>query len=225
LEDWLRDEFFEEHCNLFDHRPFVWHIWDGRKDGFHALANYHKLAGANEEGRKTLEKLIYTYLGRWIDRQNDEIRAGNEGADARLTAALHLKAELEKILAGERPHDIFVRWKPLHAQPVGWEPDINDGVRLNIRPWLRAKPHAPEDQMDGKRRRSDACILRVTPRLNYGRDRGKEPHRPKADFPWLWSWDGQSDDFLGSGDFDGARWNDLHYSLDEKRKARERRKK
>lgn len=216
LEDWLRDRFFDDHCRVFHQRPFVWHVWDGRKDGFHALVNYHRLAGPNGEGRKTLEKLIYTYLGRWIDRQNDEVRTGKEGGDARLAAALHLKAELERILGGEKPYDLFIRWKPLHQQPMGWEPDINDGVRLNIRPWLTATPYQP-----GRR---DACILRITPRMNSGKDRGKEPHRPKADFPWLWSWDAQSDDFMGGNDFDGARWNDLHYSLDTKRKARERRK-
>jgi hypothetical protein len=212
LETWLCDCFFEEHCRVFQHRPFVWHVWDGRKDGFHALVNYHKLVGAHGEGRKTLEKLIYTYLGRWIERQNDEIGNGKEGADARLVAAMHLKTELERILAGEKPYDLFVRWKPLYQQPIGWAPDINDGVRLNIRPWLNAKPYQP-----GRR---DSCILRVTPRMNYGKDRGKEPQRPKEDFPWFWSWDEQSDDFLGGKDFDGARWNDLHYSLETKRNAR-----
>jgi hypothetical protein len=216
LEDWLRDGFFEAHCKIFHQRPFVWHIWDGRKDGFHALVNYHKLVGPSGEGRKTLEKLIYTYLGRWIERQQDEVRTGKEGADARLVTALHLKTELEKILSGEKPYDLFVRWKPIDEQPIGWVPDINDGVRLNIRPWLLAKPYQA-----GRR---DGCILRVTPRVNFGKDRGKEPHRPKEDFPWFWSSDGQSDDFLGGKDFDGARWNDLHYSLEAKRKARELRK-
>ncbi len=216
LEVWLRDEFFEEHCRVFHDRPFVWHIWDGRKDGFHALVNYHRLAGPDGEGRKTLEKLIYTYLGRWIERQNEEIRSGKEGADARLAAALHLKTELEKILAGEKPYDLFVRWKPLHEQPIGWEPDINDGVRLNIRPWL-ATTLAPSTKP-----KKGACILRVTPKINYGKDRGKEPHRPMEDFPWFWSWDEQSDDFLDGRAFDGARWNDLHYSLEVKRKARAR---
>ena len=45
LETWLRDKFFEEHCKLFHHRPFVWHIWDGIKNGFHCLVNAHKLTG------------------------------------------------------------------------------------------------------------------------------------------------------------------------------------
>lgn len=44
LDDWLRDGFFEQHCGLFQQRPFIWHIWDGRRDGFHALVNYHRLA-------------------------------------------------------------------------------------------------------------------------------------------------------------------------------------
>jgi len=218
LEDWLRDGFFEEHCRIFHQRPFVWHIWDGRKDGFHALVNYHRLAAPNGEGRQTLEKLIYTYLGRWIERQQDQVKAGKEGADARLTAALHLKSELEKILAGEKPYDIFVRWKPLHQQPIGWEPDINDGVRLNIRPWLQTTL-APVTKP-----RKGACVLRVTPKINYGKDRGKEPHRPKEDYPWFWSWDERSDDFPGGAEFDGARWNDLHYSLAFKRRARSVRK-
>ncbi len=215
LEVWLRDRFFEEHCQLFQQRPFVWHIWDGRKDGFHALVNYHKLAAQNGEGLKTLEKLIYTSLGDWITRQRAEVVSGSDGADARLTAALHLKAELEKILAGEKPYDLFVRWKPLKEQPIGWEPDINDGVRMNLRPWLTATLTPSTKPKKG------SCILRVTPKINYGKDRGKEPMRLKEDFPWFWTWDEQAEDFEGGKVFDGARWNDLHYSLDAK-KARER---
>lgn len=218
LEVWLRDRFFQEHCQLFHQRPFVWHIWDGRRDGFHALVNYHKLAASNGEGRKTLEKLVFTYLGDWISRQQADLGANVEGADGRLIAALHLKAELEKILAGEKPYDLFVRWKPLHEQPVGWAPDINDGVRLNIRPWL-ATNLAPSTKP-----KKGACVLRVTPKISYGKDRGKEPHRTKEDFPWFWSWDEQADDFLGGKDFDGARWNELHYSLEAKRRVRDRRK-
>ena len=42
LDDRLRNRFFEQHCTRFHHRPFVWHVWNGRKrDGFHALAGYH----------------------------------------------------------------------------------------------------------------------------------------------------------------------------------------
>ena len=68
LEVWLRDRFIAEHCKLFHNRSFVWHIWDGREDGFHALVNYHRLAGADGEGRRALESLAYAYLNDWIDR-------------------------------------------------------------------------------------------------------------------------------------------------------------
>ena len=80
LDDWLRDGFFEQHCALFHQRPFIWHIWDGRRDGFHALVNYHQLAAPNGEGRRTLEKLTYSYLGDWIHRQRADQKAGVEGA-------------------------------------------------------------------------------------------------------------------------------------------------
>jgi hypothetical protein len=220
LEDWLRERFFERHCDLFHQRPFIWHIWDGLNQGFGALVNYHKLAAPNGEGRRTLEKLIYSYLGDWIDRQRADQKAGVEGADGRVAAAEHLKRELEKVLEGEPPYDLFVRWKPLHEQPVGWDPDINDGVRINIRPFMMAKTLSA----NGKKQAKGACILRVPPKIKWDKDRGKEPTREKADYPWFWGWDEQTEDFPGGSEFDGNRWNDLHYSRATKLDARERAK-
>jgi len=221
LEEWLRDKFFEEHCRLFHHRPFVWHIWDGRSDGFNALVNYHRLAGPDGEGRRTLEALTYTYLGDWIERQKAAQNEGKEGADARLAAALDLQEQLERILEGEPPYDIFVRWKPLHKQPIGWEPDINDGVRINIRPFMSATL--------SRGGRAGAGILRWKPNIKWGKDRGKEPLslRPRDDFPWFWGCDPEkrSDhriNFPSGQKFNGNRWNDLHYSNAVKQAARGR---
>ena len=153
LADWLRDEFFKQHCALFGNRPFVWHIWDGQRDGFSALANYHRL------DRKMLEKLTYTYLGQdWVERQRAEVRDEVAGAEARLSAALELRRKLEAIIDGEMPYDIYVRWKALHEQPVGWEPDLNDGVRLNIRPFV------------------EAGVLRAPFNIHWRKDRGKNPN-------------------------------------------------
>jgi hypothetical protein len=209
LDDWLRDGYFEQHCELFHQRPFAWHIWDGRRDGFHALVNYHYLTAPNGEGRRTLEKLLYSYLGDWLDRQRADQKADVEGADARVAAAEHLKTELTNILAGESPYDLFVRWKPFAEQPTGWEPDINDGVRINIRPFMTARPLGA--------RAKGACILRATPKIKWDKDRGKEPQRPREDFPWFWGWDPDNKDdqkdFGGRGkESDGNRWNDLHYT-------------
>jgi hypothetical protein len=206
LEEWLRDAFFEEHCAIFHQHPFVWHLWDGRKDGFHALISYHRLAEGNGKGRQILETLAFVFLGEWIDRQRRAARTGETGADARLAAALGLQGELKKILEGEKPYDVFIRWKPLHRQPIGWEPDIDDGVRLNVRPFLLAT-------LEGGR--NGAGLLRAKPSIHWRRDRGAEPRRDRSDFPWFY-------DALGN--FHGERYNEVHLTLGEKRSAREAKK-
>ena len=205
LETWLRDGFFLQHCELFHQRPFIWLIWDGLRDGFSALINYHKL------DRKNLETLIYTYLGDWMTRQTQDLANGVDGAQEKLSAAEQLKKRLELILTGEAPYDIFVRWKPLHQQPIGWEPDINDGVRMNIRPFMSV----PDVKKKG------AGILREKPKVKWEKDRGKEPHRSKEEYPWFWGWDEKTIDFTGDSEFKGERFNDCHYSLAFKRNARE----
>jgi hypothetical protein len=209
LDDWLRNQFFQEHCELFHQRPFLWHIWDGRKDGFSALVNYHKLAGPS--GRKLLESLTYSYLADWITRQDAAVKANEPGADARLMAARELQQRLESILLGEPPYDIFVRWKPLHQQPIGWTPDINDGVRMNIRPFMAV------DLSGG---RKGAGILRFPPKIKWTKDRGAEPKRPIDEYPWFWSWDEKTQDFMGGDKFSGERWNDCHYTIKAKQAAR-----
>ena len=219
LEAWLRDRFFAEHCRRFHHRPFVWHVWDGRRDGFSALVNYHRLAAPGGAGRRTLEALTYSCVGDWVARQEVDQRAGKEGADGRLAAALDLRQQLERILEGEPPCDLFVRWKPLAEQPVGWTPDGNDGVRLNLRPFLSAEL--------ARGGRADAGVLRWKPNVAWGKDRGKEPAalRPRDQFPWFWSGPGggtldERTDFRGGEEFDGNRWNDMHYTNAAKRAAR-----
>jgi hypothetical protein len=188
LENWLRDGFFAQHCRLFQNRPFIWHIWDGLNDGFSALVNYHKL------DQKLLETLIYTYLGDWITRQKQDIADKVDGAEGRLAAAESLKKRLELILEGEAPYDIFVRWKPIQDQPTGWNPDLNDGVRLNIRPFMTV----PDVGKKG------AGVLREAPRIDWNKDRGKDVESA----PWFKM-------------FGGERINDHHLRLDQKRSARE----
>ncbi|WP_043319016.1 N-6 DNA methylase [Microbulbifer sp. HZ11] len=188
LETWLRDKFFTQHCKLFQHRPFIWHLWDGLPDGFAALVNYHKL------DRKNLETLIYTYLGDWISRQKQDQSSGVDGAEERLAAAESLKKKLEQILEGEAPYDIFVRWKPIEQQPIGWDPDLNDGVRLNIRPFMTV----------GDVKKKGAGILRDKPNIKWTKDRGKDVESA----PWYQT-------------FGGERINDHHLTLAEKQVARE----
>lgn len=156
LEAWLRDRAFRQHCALFHQRPFLWHIWDRQADGFAAFLHYHRLT------RSSLEKLTFSLLGDWIARMRDA------GDNRRLEAALILQEKLQAILKGERPLDTFIRWKAAAAQPIGWNPDLDDGVRLNIRPFLRAG------------------VLRDTPNIHWRKDGGGDV--PSA--PWYAKFDG-----------------------------------
>lgn len=153
LEAWLRDRAFRQHCALFHNRPFLWQVWDGQKDGFSAFLHYHRLDQA------ALQKLTYTLLGAWIARR----KAEND--ERRVEAATILQRKLEAILEGEAPYDIFVRWKSLVQQPIGWNPDLDDGVRLNIRPWVEA-----------------GVLKEAHPKgIKWGVDRGKDV----ASAPWF----------------------------------------
>jgi hypothetical protein len=166
LDTWLRDSFFSSHAKLFHNRPFIWHIWDGRKDGFGVLVNYHRL------DRQLLDRITHTLLGSWIEAQRDQVRRELPGAEARLGAAQELQRRLEQISHGEPPYDIYVRWKSRAEQPIGWDPDLNDGVRLNVRPFV------------------EADVLRGKFTINWNKDRGKDPdgserlndlHLPRAE--------------------------------------------
>ena len=150
LEAWLRDRAFRQHCVLFRQRPFLWHIWDGLKDGFSIFVHYHRFDQA------ALRKLTYTILGDWL------ARAKAEKNDLRYEKGRELQQKLEKILEGENPYDIFVRWKSLAEHPIGWDPDLDDGVRMNIRPFVKAG------------------VLRETPKIRWSKDRGTDV--PSA--PW-----------------------------------------
>jgi hypothetical protein len=191
LAQWLRDKFFEQHVARFQKRPFIWHVWDGHKDGFSALLNYHTLT------RAKLQTLIHTYLGDWITQQRRAVDAGGSQsgeATLKLAKAEALKVQLQAIAQGEQPFDIFVRWKPLKQQPMGWDPDLNDGVRMNIRPFVQAG------------------VLRINQTklgIKWESDRGKDV----ATAPWF---------NLGPtyGEPEGTRINNHHLSLAEKQVAR-----
>lgn len=85
------------------------------------------------------------------------MRQGIPGSDGRLVAAQTLQKKLIAIAEGEPPFDIYVRWTSDAKQPIGWDPDINDGVRMNIRPFMAAD------------------VLRARPNINWNMDRGRNP--------------------------------------------------
>ena len=244
LDDWLRNRFFDEHCKLFDHRPFVWHIWDGRRrDGFHALVSYHKLAAGDGKGRQLLESLTYSYLGDWIARQRDDAQRGEEGAEDRLAAARELQERLESILKGEsslRP------LRPLEAHPrtahrlgaghqrrcAAQHPSLHGRRHPRRQEGRRRPPRQAQDCVEegpgqgGAQAGQTIEAAVVAGRRSNGPRRGARASSTE-DYPWFWTCPGDGPqagctDFLGGPGFDGNRWNDLHYTNTMKRVARER---
>ena len=151
--------------------------------------------------KKNLERLIYTYLDDWIRTQSLQQADGIDGAAEHLVAAEGLKQRLEQILEGETPYDIFVRWKPLAEQPIGWNPDLNNGVRLNIRPFLIVAGVA----------KKGAGILRAKPNIHWKKDRGKDVESA----PWYKLG-------LEYGGKEGDRINEHHLALAEKQASRDK---
>jgi hypothetical protein len=193
---WLREQFFAQHNKLFCNRPFVWQIWDGLRDGFSALFDCRNFDG------KALERLTFYYLGNWIKRGRQEAMFKVPGALRRLAAAERLKERLKLILVGKTPCDIFVRWKPMEEQPIGWAPDPRDGVRVNIRPFMSV-------QDIGKK---GAGVLRDKPSIKWDADKGSDDESS----PWY---------ALGPdyGAAHGDRINCHHLKLEEKKTRKEAR--
>jgi hypothetical protein len=154
LDQWLRTHAARQHAKLFQDRPFLWWVTDGRSDGCTVVVNYHRLTRAH------LERLTWTVIGDWITRL---------GKDPRSEAAQVLQSKLARILEGEAPHDIFIRWKSAGDQALGWDPDLDDGVRLNIRPFI------------------EAGVLGHIPNVSYGVDGGKD----NSNAPWSAMFDGE----------------------------------
>jgi hypothetical protein len=86
LDAWLRSHAARQHAKLFQDRPFLWWITDGRPDGFTIIAHYHRLDRAN------LERLAYTVLGDWIARLGDDPRTEAARASCKTNSPVSSKA-------------------------------------------------------------------------------------------------------------------------------------
>jgi hypothetical protein len=145
IGEWLRDCYFDYHVSLYKKRPIFWHIASrpGRGDcAFGALVHYHRF------DQNRLAKLRGSYLRDAIALFCRE--AGLADKDARIEDRQEWQTRLEEAEAlDERlrwvqegidgppaPGDCRIRtpWKSDDEQPDGWQPDLDDGVAVNIRP-------------------------------------------------------------------------------------------
>jgi hypothetical protein len=139
LGEWLRRDFFRRHIQQFKQRPIAWHLVSPERT-FEALVLYHQLNQA------TLQKLRAQYAGGLIERlradQQRAREAANTGQVGKLQAQIEdveeFRSRLEQIERGDDLRArIRCRWKDEEqaGRPGPYAPDIDDGVKVNIRPF------------------------------------------------------------------------------------------
>jgi hypothetical protein len=138
IGDFLENAYFEHQVRIYKNRPIFWHLASTRDGGgtpaFAALVHYHRF------GKDALRKLRGTYLRSFIERRQRDL--GLARRENRTDDALEIQSTIEEAQAFDRrlqgleegKYPIRVPWKKASEQPKGWEPDIDDGVKVNILP-------------------------------------------------------------------------------------------
>jgi hypothetical protein len=151
LEDWLENVYFSYHVRLYKNRPVFWHISSAQGTApcaFGALVHYQRF------DKNRMAKLRATYLRDVIEGfKRGAALADKEGRaedrlewQAKVEEAQALDAQLQGVQEGrhEGPeggdHDfrILTPWKTSDERPTGWDPDLDDGVKVNIEPLQKA---------------------------------------------------------------------------------------
>lgn len=149
--EWLENAFFEYHAALYKERPIFWHIASAqgtKPAAFGALVHYHRF------DKNLMAKLRGTHLRDAIETfRREAALAEQEGRaedrvewQAKREEAEELDRRLQWIqeghhegeAGGERDFRILTPWKKPHDRPHGWDPDIDDGVKVNIAPFRKA---------------------------------------------------------------------------------------
>ena len=151
IREWLENVYYHYHSALYKKRPVIWHLASSQGSApfaFGALCHYHKF-DANR-----VAKLRSSYLRDAIETfRREAALAGREG---RAEARIELQARLEEAQAfdrklqavqeghhegpegGDRDYRILTPWKSADERPTGWDPDVDDGVQVNIAPLQKA---------------------------------------------------------------------------------------
>jgi len=151
LDDWLANAYFEYHAGLYKSRPIYWHVASAQGTSpfaFGALVHYHRF------DKNRMQKLRASYVRDTIEELRRD--AGLADKAGRADDRVELQAKLEEVQAldkklqlvqeghhegaegGDRDFRILTPWKEHAKRPKGWNPDLDDGVKVNIAPLDRA---------------------------------------------------------------------------------------
>ena len=143
LERWLRKGFFGFQVSALKKRPIAW-LLSSELGTFQVIVYYQKFTADRlrllraryvEQAKEALRHRLAEAreLG-----ENRKALAAIEALESEIADVDEFDQRLGLLLDGAtREARIWCPWKSAEEQPVGWEPDINDGVRVNIAPVQR----------------------------------------------------------------------------------------
>jgi hypothetical protein len=132
---------------MYKNRPIFWHI--SSKQGkasaaFSALVHYHRF----DKDRMAKLRGVYLREAIGVFRREGALASQAGRTDdrlewqARVEEAEELDRRLQSVQEGMHQggddYRILTPWKAEGGRPIGWDPDINDGVKVNIEPLQRA---------------------------------------------------------------------------------------
>lgn len=142
LDTWLERDFFRQHIDQFKRRPIAWHLTSS-EGTLQTLALYHRLS------REALQRIQNIHAAGLVNRLRGEHERSQSRRDTR--TADDIQAQIEdvedfrtRVRAIEEGRDLLTRircpWKgeEEHGRPGPYAPDMDDGVKVNIRPFQEA---------------------------------------------------------------------------------------
>jgi hypothetical protein len=150
LTEWLQDAFFDTHTSLYQQRPLIWHLASNQVRRVPAIG---VLVHAHKFNADALAKLRGTHLRDRLATLRRE--AGQASQDSREDDRLEALAAIEELEAydaklkhlqdghhtgpegSDRDYRILTSWKSAAERPKGWNPDLDDGIKVNIAPLAR----------------------------------------------------------------------------------------
>ena len=151
IAEWLANAYFQFHCSLYKSRPIFWHIASSQGSSpcaFGALVHYHhfdKNRMAQLRGQY-LRDAIETFRREAALADKDGQTDARQDWQSRLEEAQELDERLQRVQegyhdgpeGGDTDNRILTPWKAPDDRPNGWEPDLDDGVKVNIHPLQKA---------------------------------------------------------------------------------------
>ena len=151
IAEWLEDCFFPFHCSMYKKRPIIWHIASGQGTSpcaFGALVHYHRFDKNRMAQLRSqyLRDAMETFRREAALADKDRRTSARQDWQARLEEAQELDRRLQRVQegyhdgrdGGDTDYRILTPWKAPDERPNGWEPDLDDGVKVNIEPLQKA---------------------------------------------------------------------------------------